>query len=593
MAKDVYEYIVHQKNAYKTDKIPLDDQWSWNMYEHIRKCFLYKNSKFYKGSNEDGMRPFNNIILPIVNFAYRTEGFNVTDVSPYVDSEKDFYKSFFVKKYYPKWARANNLDDVIDTFVEEYVDYGLAVLKNVGDKKPDNVPLQKIAFCDQTNFQTGAVCEKHSMTVEEIRGMKGKWNDSEIENLINLSEPQRESNTGNQQVKTTSKYIEVFELHGELPGEWLDENKEGEVIRQMQVVAFYKDKRGKENGVTLFKGKEKENIYVSEKRDSVYGRACGRSAIEELFDPQTWTNYSEIKIKDMLDNAALMVYASTDPKFKQNNNVQGLVNGEVLTLEDGDIKQLANNVSNITAFENTVNKWELKSRNFGSVSETGLGENPASGTPFALQQLVNNESKGIHIYRQEKITRLWERVHKNWILKYIVDEINSGQKFIEDLSVEELEAIGEQLATNVANEKIKENMMKNWKPTTPEEQAVIKEVVKTSFQKGGKKRFLEILKDEIKDIPVDVEISIKNKQKDLFGVTQKLVDIFRQIIAAPDILKAPGMKETFNQIIEYSGFSPFMFRKLTNPANPSTQASEGQTKPLEQLSEQNLQTNTA
>ncbi len=32
------------------------------------------------------------------------------------------------------------------------------------------------------------------------------------------------------------------------------------------------------------------------------GRACGRSIVERLFEPQVWNNYSGIKIKEMLDS---------------------------------------------------------------------------------------------------------------------------------------------------------------------------------------------------------------------------------------------------------------------------------------------------
>lgn len=88
---DIYGYITAEENNYKIDRVPITDGWEWNMFEHIKKSNLYKNFKFYKGDN-DGMRPFKNIIRPILNVAYRSEGFDVKDIEPFVNDQKNYYK---------------------------------------------------------------------------------------------------------------------------------------------------------------------------------------------------------------------------------------------------------------------------------------------------------------------------------------------------------------------------------------------------------------------------------------------------------------------------------------------------------------------
>src|SRR3990167_10337861 len=80
--------------------------------------------------------------------------------------------------------------------------------------------------------------------------------------------------------------------------------------------------------------------------------------------------------------------------------------------------------------------------------------------------------------------------------------------------------------------------------------------------KGGDKRFLEIVKDEFADLELDVEITIKGKQKNLAEVTSKLNSVFRSLLT-PGVIQAvqqnKGLSDLLNQIFENSGFSPVNF----------------------------------
>ena len=88
--QSVFDYIKSEEATYNTMPIPLADGWEWNMHEHIRRSFLYLNSKFSQGEN-DGERPYKNIIVPIINVAKRTEGFDVKDIVPFVAETMNSY----------------------------------------------------------------------------------------------------------------------------------------------------------------------------------------------------------------------------------------------------------------------------------------------------------------------------------------------------------------------------------------------------------------------------------------------------------------------------------------------------------------------
>jgi len=188
--KDIFGYITAEKESYRTDRVPLTNSKDWNMYEHIERCTNVANAWFNKGAN-DGMRPYNDIVTPVIDVAFRTEGFDVKDIVPYVNSAEDYYKSFLIKKYHPKWARTNELDTFIDEVVETSVIWDLVIVKDLNKVRPEVVDLITLAFADQTDVLSGPICIKHDFTIAELAGMKGKWDDEMIDRAIVLSLEER------------------------------------------------------------------------------------------------------------------------------------------------------------------------------------------------------------------------------------------------------------------------------------------------------------------------------------------------------------------------------------------------------------------
>jgi len=570
--KTIYEYIKTEETNYQTMPVTIVEGYEWNMFDHVKKSTLYKNSQYETGKTDD--KPFFNIMRPILNVAYRTEGFDVKDIELYVNSDKDYYKSFLARKYHFKWALKNKMDTFIDTLVESYVDYGGVIVKKTKENVPEVVPLQRLAFVDQTDILSGAICEKHQFSVSDLKDMSGNWDAEAIDEAIEDAKMSKlNSQANNLENKTPSKYIEVYELHGVFPESWLyEDGDEDAYCRQSHfIILNQRDESGK-TGVTLFKGKEKETPYKVELRDKIYGRALGFGGIEELFEAQIWTNYSAIQIKEMLDVASNMLLQTSDEALAGRNNLNDLEKGEILFLEDGKtISPVNTQPINLQLFDNHITRWENLARTTGSANEAVLGESPNSGTPFALQSLVTTEGKSLHEYRQGKIASFVEEIYREWVLEALVKEINKGHKWVEDLSLEELNLLVDSVVVNELNEKIKDLMLNKDRIITEEEQVAYKELVKEQFM-GKQTKFIEIIQDEIKGIPVDVSINIKGKQKNLAQRVDKLTNVFRQVISNPQVLQIPAMAKLFNQIIEASGLSPLDFSGVSKMQLPTSEA---------------------
>lgn len=569
MDKNVYDYIIAEENSFKVTRVPLTNSKDWNFKEHVERCTNVANGWFHQGAN-DGQRPYDDIVTPIIDVAFRSEGFDVKDIIPYVNDIEEAYKSFFVKKYHPQWARKNQLDTFIDDVVESSIIYDLVLIKDVNQVRPEVIALQDIAFCDQTDIMSGAICIKHNYTIPDILEYKGKWKSDKIDEVIVMGQASKKVSMANdQKAKTPSKYIEVYELHVSAPETWLDESgDESKYVDQIHIVNYYTAEDGSKNGITLFKGKSKpmQDKFKALKLDRVRskGRACGRSIVERLFEPQVWRNYSGIKLKKMLDASVNLL--QTDSEEYGGKSIASLKENTVLKHEPGrPITRVDMSIQNVTPFQNLKVDAENSARTLGSASEASLGKNPVSGTPFALQDLIVQQGDGIHEYRKGKIATFFADIlYPQMILLYMVRDMNNGLKFSEELTLEELQEIAEKVAIHESNEKIKKLILEGKMPTKEQQKFITDEAMK-AFKKGGSRKFFEMLKGELDDVPTEVFVNVAGKQRYMAQNADKLSNLVRNITANPQAFaQIPGLGKLYNQLLEESGFSPIDFSQIVN-----------------------------
>lgn len=562
---DIFEYITAQETAFRLP-IRLNDNWEWGMAEHIRLTVLYKNSQFSSGKDDN--KPFKNIVRPILNLQYRSEGFDVKDIEIFIDDAQKYFKSFLIRKFHEKWARQNAIDTFIDALVESYVDFGGALIKNVKGIKPEVVPLQNLVFCDQTDILSGPLGIKHFMSPDQLLEMESAgWGETSngatasLKEAIALSRSERKDAQGDKEnTKTPGKYIEVYEVHGQFPKAFIEGQDYETYSNQLHIVCFYQ-KQGKKNGITLWKGKETKSPFKFIKRDPVHGRALGFGGAEELFEAQVWTNYSEIQKKNMLDAASKVIFLSNDPTIRQKHPT-GLKDIDSMEIIDeaaeGNTRQLDTTPRNFQFFDKMVNEWEAHAQMMGAANDSIMGETPPSGTPFKLQELVTAEAHSLHAYRQGKLATFLEEIYREWVLPHLVREVGKGQQFLSELSLDELTYVADSVVQCAENDWIKKKMLEG-ELIDEEEREQLKVLSKDVFMKAGTKRFMEIYEGEMKDADLDLYVNVAGKQKDITQKVDKLVNVFRQVVAAPQVLDDPRMAKLFNEILEGSGLSPINF----------------------------------
>lgn len=140
--------------------------------------------------------------------------------------------------------------------------------------------------------------------------------------------------------------------------------------------------------------------------------------------------------------------------------------------------------------------------------------------------------------------------------------MNEGKSFVDELTTDELEFIANKVADYTYNEREKELLLSG-QVITEEIKNTLKGIAKDTFKAKGSKHFLEILKDELKEIPIDVFININGKQRNMIKNTQVLTNITRDLMANIDkIRQFPEIAKLYNQLVEESGFSAVDFDKI-------------------------------
>lgn len=591
----IYDWVLGEETRFETEKVQIGSNWEWNLRDHVQLIFHLMHSQFYTGQN-DWLRAFKNIMEPIIELCSWTEDIEVKDIVFFIENERGRVLSFLIKKYYEEiYVKEHDLDTFIDELIDTDLTYGGALIQKTSGKRPEVIELNKIAFCDQTDMLGSPIAFKHYFSPSKLREMeKIGWGNKEngatmsLEELCTLARPEKDaaSMPNNKTNYVPGKQIEVYVVMGNMPDHYLEDNNDMEYYcDQIQVIAYYYDKKRVKQGVTLYRKENVEELLKFFTSKKVYGRALGRGVAERLLHPQIWTNWNEIKKNQLVEGAALNVLWTDDENYTNRNSIQEMSNLEITRVESG--KQIGRVPTaapdSIRIIENQIDTLFQHAQLHGAAFDPILGDEQPSGTTFRGQERTVAQGKGAHNKRKGKRAKFLEEVYREMIIPDMKKEIVSGKKFLATLSAEEVSWISEELATNYARDKQLDAL---WEGKLPEQEEVYKQEFLADLSKKGSKFLIEILKGEFKDIEVKMGINVAGKQKDLVTLTDKLLSIFQFAFANPQgflqAMQIPALAKSFQDILEFSGMNQSDFATLLKaPVNalPTPAAPQGAPQP--------------
>lgn len=572
---DIWGFIKTQESNYSRP-IPVGSK-EWSMKDVIERATLYRDSDIV---GQKTKRTFiKNITRPILNLQYRTEDIEAKDVQIYVDDPKNYHLSFLVKKYHDDvFSQENDLDTFFDRLNQSRIDYGGGLSKRLSTGR-EVVPLQSIVFCDQTDMLSGPIGIKHYYSPDQLMGMESRgWGETKngatisLKGLVKLSrEEKKDNNTDGSKASTPGRYIEVYEVHGNLPKRYADpKDDSGEYETRLFIVAFYQQvSTDGHKGVILYTAPETESPFKLALRGiGTFGRALDFGGAEELFDDQLGTNYAEILKVQMLDSASKTILGAIGPNsttIAQKNNTNNLENNEILDLGDGDLKQIDTFPRNFRLFDNFSLEKDVHAKNIGAAQDPMQGAEPTAGTPFASLQAQITQGMGLHAYRRGIFAKHIEEIYKDDYIPQIVKKITEGTTFLSELSLEDLQYVTEAVVTCETNKMVIDRLI-NGDPVDSQMVDTYKQQVVEQFKKKGSKHFIEIIKGEFKGQTLKVKVSVAGKSKNLGMEVDKLSNLINKFMSNPRALEIPYIAKMVNQVLEFAGMKQIDFSSGQMPS---------------------------
>jgi hypothetical protein len=530
---------------------------------------------------------------PMLNLSFWTEDIEVKDVAFSINRSNGRALSFLIKKYHDeRYVKEHDLDKMFDEITESDLAYG-GVLVQKAKGRPEVFKLNTIAFCDQTDILGGPLAFKHYFSPGKLRKMSSLGWGSEangatvsIDDLIVMATADKDA-PGTELTKTNrvpGKTIEIYIVRGDLPVAYLQDNDDFETYStQLHIVGFYTDSKNKKEGVTLYRKKDNGDNVLFFTSEEIPGRALGYGVGESLLHPQAWTNLLTIHKTRMLEAGAKVPLYTDDPDYTNRNQIQDMENLEITTISEGrrifQVPTAA--VANIQLYENSINEWFEHSQLIGAAFDPVLGKEAASGTTFRGQERTVAQGRGLHDRRRGQRAKFIETIYRKWIIPDIIKEILGGKEFLATLSTEELTWVRQQMQDVVVEKQLNEDLYKavlDDKAPIPTQQR--KEQLKVAFNEGfakqGNRRLIKILEGEFKNIPIEIDINIAGKQKDLVNLTDKILSIFQFVFANPQgfqqAMQIPALAKSFSDILEFSGLSVADFSTLVAPTTQTQSA---------------------
>lgn len=589
---EIGKLVRQQEQDFITGTTTISKYVDFSLHDNIERVDAYLNSKHLSGETDSQGRekPFFNIVRAAVNVWYRATDIDRKDIMIKPTKEEDVVGAFLASAHLHSWMQREQFGTFLNDWGITLARYGSAVVKFVeqgGRLVPSVIPWNRL-IVDSVDINNAPIIEKLYMTPSQLLQKKGY--DQEIVESLLEAKTARET-TGKDKKDTKSDFIEIYEVHGEMPLSYLTgkEKDKNIYVQQMHVVSFQAKSKGRKaeyQDFCLYKGREDRNPYMLTHLIKEDGRTMSIGAVENLFEAQWMVNHSMKAIKDQLDLASKLIFQTSDTNFVGQNALNAIETGDILIHGDNKpLTQLANNSHDITSLQSFGNQWKALGNEINGISESMLGVTPPSGTAWRQTEALLQESHSLFEIMTENKGLAIEDMLRTYVIPYIKKQLNTKEQIVLTLSQFNITQIESRYIKNKAigdrNKYIKEAILSGQIPTdVPVEE--FKNNIRQGLQEQGEYRFFKpselddkTWKDVLKDLEWEVEVVVTNESTNKQAVLTSLNTLFTTMVRLGNQPMTPDQKLVFNQILtELGRVSPLQLANQNS--QPVTSPSGGQ-----------------
>jgi len=591
MQDSIFDIVREAEDNYIHGNTQMSEYVNFDMHNTLETIDAYLNSKHISGS-EDALgrdKPFFNIVTAATNIWYRATDIDRKDLKFIPTNSSSVLLAFVANVMLQNWMNDNRFGQFLNQWGRTLARYGSAVLKFVevkGELIPSVVPWNRL-IVDPIDFEALPRIEKFYKTPAQLRKMK-HYDQDMVEALI-TSVQARETLDG-QQKDNQSKFIELYEVHGELPESFLtdkepEDPKKIVYTQQMHVISYVRGAKNAEfDDFTLYRGKEAKDPYMITHLIEEDGRTLSIGAVEYLFDAQWMQNHTVKNMKDLLDLTSKLVFQSADGSFVGKNVITSIENGDIFTHEDNKpLSQINTSKGDVTALQNFSGMWTSLAQEITSTPDALRGVTMPSGTPYSLGAFLGAQANSLfEIMTENKGLSLEDilRIHVIPNLRKKLKNKDEVVAILDGAGIQEIDALYvPRAAVKKYNKEAKQALLRGEVPA-PFNKDVAEAGIKDQLGNTGNKRFFkpdELDQKQWDEIFSDFEwdsirVEVTNENTDKQAVLTTLSTVLQTIASNPAILQDPNAKVVFNSILAETGrISPLQI--ATAQAAPQPTAS--------------------
>lgn len=590
--ESITEIIRRAEQNYQIGQTNLGEYVSWSHRDTVERIIAYSNSKHLTGDKDSLGRekPFFNIVIAAINIWYRATDLDRKDVIIRPTKLSNTIASFLATVKLQEWMNKSKFNVFLNEWGRVLAQFGSAVVKFIekkGELIPMVVPWNRI-ITDAIDFDALPRIEKLYKTPNQLRKMK-EFNQDEVEKLIEALVSRK--TTKGTTVDNLSEFVELYEVHGELPVALLKKDPEDndwtKYRQQMHVVSFVKDKTTKEyDDFSLYKGLEKQDPYLLTHLIKEEGRVMSIGAVECLFDAQWMQNHSMKNMKDTLDLTSKLIFQTADAAFIGRNVLSAIETGDIMIHKDNmPLTQINNTKVDITALQNFAGQWKALAMELTSTPESMRGITPPSGTPYSSVALLTQQAGSLFEIMTENKGNYLEEMLRRFVIPHLKTKLDTKEEVmaaLKDSDFKKIDAmyIPNQAIRNYNKRTVNKIIRGEFEDITPFDRNTEQEVVREQLAPFGNMRSFSpediTWKEVFKDLEWEAEIGITNEPVDKQMILTTLSTILQTIAGNPLVLTDPNMKLILGKILNYAG--------VVSPVELSTMA----TQPIPQLPQQSM-----
>jgi len=585
-----------------------------SMRENLDKIDAYANSKHISGSTDALGRdkPFFNIVTSAINIWYRATDIDRKNIKMKATKQAHVMLSFVMTILFGEYMKKTSFGMWLNRWGKSLAKNGSCISKfiEVDGELISKVMPWGVMIVDPVDFDNNVKIEKLWLTPAQLRAKKG-YNQKIVEDLIDQKQA-RETIEG-QQVDNKSDYIELYEVHGELPESLLlddpmeaTEKQEKNYTQQMHVISYLAKNEGKgSDDYTLFKGKEGKDPYVITHLIEEEGRTLSIGSVENLFQAQWMTNHSQKNIKDQLDLASKLVFQTSDGNFEGQNVLSNIENGQIMThAVNMPITQVANNSHDISALQAFGQQWKSLGMEINGINEA-MTQAPKSGTAWRQTQAALQEAHSLFELMTENKGLSLEYIIRTYFIPYLKKQMDTSDEIAAILDEHGIKKIDSIFIPSEASRRINKRIEDKILSTTPEdlmrgdiftpemqEEQVAgeAEAIQKTLDSFGSQRFIKpsqvpdkTWKESLKDFEWEIEVNITGENKDEQATMETLSTVFQTVASLGGQPMPEEMKVVFNKILNLTGAISPMEIAETKPAVPQPLPEPAQPLPAQQV----------